>query len=699
MSTVSTSLKLNDQMTGILRGVMNSLNLTLSAMEDLKKSMGDSFNDKPIQAARKSIRDTEAALKSIPASLQENERRQRDVNRQIEEGEKAMDNLAKKVLGVVAAYLSFRSVARGVNSLIASGIERASRVETTQIAITTMMGSEDAASKFMDDLLDFAKTTPFQFPDLADASRNLLAFGMDARNVLPVMNAIGNAVAGVGGGRQELVQIADAFGAMQIAGKVSLAEINRLHAAGVPALQILANQAGITADAMRGQISKGALDANTAIAALVKGIEHGTDGIAGKTAAFGGMMANYGGTWVGAVDSLRGAWGRAGQAIMEKHMPMIIAAMGQLTQVINGLPETLDPIFILFAFLFEQIAQGVFALIPHIQTFIEYMGMAATIIIDNWSLISPILLGLGTTLLVFISYLALTKTWTMLVAAATWAWNMALRANPIMLIVSLIAGLISALIYLWKTNDQFAIGLLSAWYAILNFFSRIPIFFDRVVIGIVNAFMDARTKSLQVMEDLVNGVIDGINKLINVLNSIPGVQLQAISNVSFAARAAVQAESVRRAGERHIRNLESQAALKEMERAMKLANFESSRMARQEEQKVKKLFDSPEYVGSASLLEGLSGLGGAGGTGKKPNIGKVDEIGRIKDTVDISSEDLKMLLELAEMRNIQNFVTLTPQISVQTGDIRETANVDEIIYRITARLEEELISSASGVYA
>src|SRR5690606_37593520 len=79
-------------------------------------------------------------------------------------------------------------------------------------------------------------------------------------------------------------------------------------------------------------------------------------------------------------------------------------------------------------------------------------------------------------------------------------------------------------------------------------------------------------------------------------------------------------------------------------------------------------------------------------------IGKVKEVGKIKDSVDISNEDLKLLREFAEMKNIQNFVTLTPQVSVTTGDIRETADADSIIDRITKRLEEELVATADGVY-
>src|SRR5690606_7007962 len=80
------------------------------------------------------------------------------------------------------------------------------------------------------------------------------------------------------------------------------------------------------------------------------------------------------------------------------------------------------------------------------------------------------------------------------------------------------------------------------------------------------------------------------------------------------------------------------------------------------------------------------------------NIDKVGEVGKIRDSVDIASEDLKMMRELAEMQNIQNFVTLSPTVTVQTGDINNGYDIDTIIARIEQSMEEEIASSAEGVF-
>ena len=97
---------------------------------------------------------------------------------------------------------------------------------------------------------------------------------------------------------------------------------------------------------------------------------------------------------------------------------------------------------------------------------------------------------------------------------------------------------------------------------------------------------------------------------------------------------------------------------------------------------------------------GSSGGFAAGGANSNsiPNVGKVDKVGQIENSVDISSEDLKMMRELAEMKSIQNFVSLTPTVQVTTGPVNNGADIDTIVARIEQTLDEEIAASAAGVY-
>lgn len=93
--------------------------------------------------------------------------------------------------------------------------------------------------------------------------------------------------------------------------------------------------------------------------------------------------------------------------------------------------------------------------------------------------------------------------------------------------------------------------------------------------------------------------------------------------------------------------------------------------------------------GAASMNSGSNSI---------PNVGRVDKVGQVENSVDISSEDLKMMRELAEMKSIQNFVSLTPTVQVTTGPVNNGADIDTIVARIEQTLEEEIAASAAGVY-
>ena len=65
---------------------------------------------------------------------------------------------------------------------------------------------------------------------------------------------------------------------------------------------------------------------------------------------------------------------------------------------------------------------------------------------------------------------------------AQWLLNAALSANPIVLVVAAIAGLIAAIAILWNTNEGFRNAVMNAWQAIVDFFTKtIPSAFTSVV--------------------------------------------------------------------------------------------------------------------------------------------------------------------------------------------------------------------------
>ncbi|MFD5022736.1 hypothetical protein ACFWMP_27940 [Paenibacillus sp. NPDC058367] len=106
-----------------------------------------------------------------------------------------------------------------------------------------------------------------------------------------------------------------------------------------------------------------------------------------------------------------------------------------------------------------------------------------------------------------------------------------------------------------------------------------------------------------------------------------------------------------------------------------------------------------EKLNPISSIQSLNSTGLLANQSNNLNtVNRVKELDSINGTVDISSDDLKMLRELAEIQAIQNFVELTPTVQVTTGNINNAGDIDSIINKIGQKLNEEFVSTAQGVY-
>lgn len=161
--------------------------------------------------------------------------------------------------------------------------------ENSQLAFETMLGSGEKAKTFLMDLQKFAEATPFELPGLIDASQKMLAFDFTAKQVIPTLTSIGDAVAGLGGSPEKLQRVITAIGQIKAKGKIQAQEMLQLAEAGIPAWEMLAKAIGKTIPEAMKESEKGAIDATTAINALINGMN----------AKFGGLMAKQSKSFTG----------------------------------------------------------------------------------------------------------------------------------------------------------------------------------------------------------------------------------------------------------------------------------------------------------------------------------------------------------------------------------------------------------------
>ena len=175
---------------------------------------------------------------------------------------------------------------------VGMGLKFNAGMEQSTVAFTNLLGSADEAHGMLDRLYTIAAKTPFEFPQLTQATQRLLGFGMAAKDVIPTMTAVGDAVAAAGGGAEQIDRVSTAMGQMQAKGKVSSEELLQLAESGVPALKILQEQLGLTGQELSTKLQAGAISADKGIAALVAGMEKRYGGMAAsQSKTFSGMLS------------------------------------------------------------------------------------------------------------------------------------------------------------------------------------------------------------------------------------------------------------------------------------------------------------------------------------------------------------------------------------------------------------------------
>lgn len=207
-------------------------------------------------------------------------------------GSKAGKSFKSSFLGALggAAKGGIFAAFAGGSLLGGAGLKTAAELEQTKIGFETMLGSAKEANRFLAQIKKTAAKTPFELTGLTSSSQKLLAFGFDVKDVIPSLTTLGDAAAGLGKGSAGLDQLVNAVGQIQAKGKVQGDELLQLTEAGIPAQKILQNQLGITAKRFAELQAAGKISATQAIPALLDGIKNGTKGLAGETAAFGGLM-------------------------------------------------------------------------------------------------------------------------------------------------------------------------------------------------------------------------------------------------------------------------------------------------------------------------------------------------------------------------------------------------------------------------
>lgn len=239
------------------------------------------------------------------------------------EKRQAWDQLGKSLVVVGGAM-----TAVGV-AVAKTGIEYNTLQQKSRAALTTMLGSAQAANAQMDKLDAFARTSPFSKATFISAQQQMLAFGIETKKVIPYLDALQNAVAASGGSNADIAGLVATMSKIKSSAKITATDLMEFGNRGVDAAGLIGKAMGKTGAQIRADITAGSLDAGTALDALAKGMSE----------KFNGAAANVKNTFEGAMDRVRAAWRDVSADLMK---PLVDPnGGGMLVDFMNGIADML----------------------------------------------------------------------------------------------------------------------------------------------------------------------------------------------------------------------------------------------------------------------------------------------------------------------------------------------------------------------
>lgn len=351
-------------------------------------------------------------------------------------------------------------------------------------------------------------------------------------------------------------------------------------------------------------------------------------------------------------------------------------------------------------------------LLPVLTTIVSWLNNIVTFLTENADMVSAVLVGLATTVGILAVAWVVHAAAQWLAVAANQALIVSLLSNPI-LWIALIIGVLVAAMYRWIQSiggvknawEICKLALIVGWNAVkLAFFTgvywvidlvdKLKLCWQKAGVAIANFMGDMKVSVLTILQNMINGAIDIINKFIGVLNKIPGVSIDAIEHVTFATTAAAENEAAKSARAADLAAYESELASAKAGRDAHIdslkAELNSSVDALQAAYAQAKADAAADSSAEQTALDGI----GADTAGINDSAGSA--AASLKET----TEDLKYMRDLAEQEAINRFTTAEVKIDMtgMTNRIDSDMDLDGVLNTLTEGFAEALEVAAEGVH-
>lgn len=346
---------------------------------------------------------------------------------------------------------------------------------------------------------------------------------------------------------------------------------------------------------------------------------------------------------------------------------------------------------------------------------IQVIGAGAQWIYENWAAIEPVLVGVATAVAILTAAYLVHTAATWLQVEANRALIISLLSNPI-LWIAVVIGILVGMIYKWIQSvgglrnawNLCTLALIAGWnavklaffvgvYWVMDLVAKLQLCWQKAGVAIANFMGNMKVSVLTILQNMINGAIDLINKFIGLLNKLPGVNIEAIEHVTFAATAAAENEAAKAARAEELANFEAELAAAKAGRDAHIDSLKtelnSSVSALQSANAQMKAEAAANNAAEQMALDGIGqDLSGPGGI--------KDSAGSAAASLKETTEDLKYMRDLAEQEAINRFTTAEVKIDMSgmTNRIDSDMDLDGVLNTLTEGFAEALEVAAEGVH-
>lgn len=384
--------------------------------------------------AKAAAKDTEKEISNLSDSFEEAGNAAEDAGKKAESSGRGGWTFLKGVMADLASN-AIQNLLSSLKSLVSEAIEAADGLKKFETTMSFAGYDSKTIDQAQKDVKDYADKTVYDLNDIANTTAQLAANSVP--DFMALTKAAGNLNAVAGGNKDTFKSVAMVLTQTAGAGKLTTENWNQL-ANAIPGasgkLMESLKKAGAYTGDFREAMAKGQITAEEFNKALM---ELGNDPVAVEAAT--------------SVTTFEGAIGNLQATVVSAFLDIYNAIGSEnITGAINAITATIEKI------------------IPPIKAAVSWF-------IENLPAIAPLLAGIAgglTALLIAEKIQAMVKAfqaWKLATEGQTIAQkllNTVMAANPIMLIVTLLGALVTSILYLWNTSEDFREYISSTWESI-----------------------------------------------------------------------------------------------------------------------------------------------------------------------------------------------------------------------------------------